>query len=353
MEKVNTTENLGKSTPKQLFDSTSVMGAYEIGEGMSIEEMRAIYFDADALIEPTERLYQLNRNGMRWYYSFDEQGEATFYPSVTTVLKHTMPENNFLTGWKLKMGKDEAMRYTMERAAYGTFMHGAFEELLINKTYDLDALPEKLAKYVDSHNLASDFVHYADDLKKDILAFAQFIKDYEVKPLAVEISLAHPIYKYAGMIDLVCELKPTPKAKERIMAIVDFKSGRNGFYEEHEIQLGMYRDMWNTIYTDKPITKIYNFSPKDWRKSPSYNFKDQTDSPNIAKLPSLLALYEIEQEKEKREFVVVSGNIDLDTDLTDNYKTLTMAEIVKERTKRDEPSVEDLNHGIDAEGNLF
>ena len=65
--------------------------AMEIAPGMTVEEMTALFFDASALREPPYKIYQLNGNGHRYYYRYDEQGEPHFYPSVTTLLKQTMP----------------------------------------------------------------------------------------------------------------------------------------------------------------------------------------------------------------------------------------------------------------------
>lgn len=326
-------------------------GAFGIIPGMSVEEMTAMFFDG-ALIEPPYKVWQLNSKGHRYYYKFDDNGTPEFYPSVTTILSQTMPQSPFLIKWIADKGIDEAERYKAERAAYGTFMHAQFEELIINRVYDLDGLKAKLKDYINNNKLPADFIYYADDLKKDVLAFAQFVLDYDVKPLAVEIALVHPVYNYAGMIDLPCTMLAKPGSKDYINAIVDFKSGRKGFYEEAEIQLHLYKMMWNENFPDVPIERVFNFSPKDWRKKPTYNLKDQTDSPNAQKIPYLLELAAIEDAKRDNTFTAVTGAICLDEkpDLNDNVTSLTLAELIKSKApaekKKPEPdkavTVEDL-----------
>ena len=216
-------------------------------------------------------------------------------------------------------------------------MHAAFEELLINRAYDLDGLKGKLKEYIEVYRLPDDFIYYADDLKKDVLAFAQFVLDYDVRPLAVEIALVHPYYKYAGMIDCPCTMRAKIGSNDRINAIVDFKSGRKGFYEESEIQLGMYRDMWNVNFEQFPVTRIFNFSPKDWRKKPSYNLKEQTESPNIRKIPYLLEIAAIEDEKRDNTFTAVNGMVVLDDapDLSQNVISLSLAELIKTKAPKE------------------
>ncbi len=305
----------------------------EILPGMTVEEMTAMYFDKNALIEPKYKVYQLNSKGHRYYYRYDEKGQPEFYPSVTTILNQTLPKSPFLISWIADKGEEESERIKMERAAYGTFMHAAFEELLINRKYDLDSLKGKLKDYIDEQHLAADFIYYADDLKKDVLAFAQFVIDFDVRPLAVEISLVHPIKHYAGMIDCPCNMKAKIGSDERINAIVDFKSGRKGFYEGCEIQLHLYKDMWNENFPDLPISRLFNFSPKDWRKAPSYNLKDQTNSENAAKIPALLEIAAIEDAKRENTFTSVYGDIDLDgnTDLSANIVSMTLSELIKQK----------------------
>lgn len=327
-------------------------GVFEIIPGMTVEEMTAMFFDEKTLIEPPYKVWQLNSKGHRYYYRYDDAGNPEFFPSVTTILSQTLPKAPHIINWIANKGIEEAERYKGERAAYGTFMHAAFEELLINRAYDLDRLKGKLKEYIEVYRLPDDFIYYADDLKKDVLAFAQFVLDYDVRPLAVEIALVHPYYKYAGMIDCPCTMREKIGSDDRINAIVDFKSGRKGFYEESEIQLGMYRDMWNVNFEKFPVTRIFNFSPKDWRKKPSYNLKEQTESPNIRKIPYLLDIAAIEDEKRDNTFTAVNGMVVLDDnpDLSKNVISLSLAELIKTKApaekKKPEPekavTVEDL-----------
>lgn len=327
-------------------------GVFEIIPGMTVEEMTAMFFDEKTLIEPPYKVWQLNSKGHRYYYRYDDAGNPEFFPSVTTILSQTLPKAPHLINWIANKGIEEAERYKGERAAYGTFMHAAFEELLINRAYDLDGLKGKLKEYIEVYRLPDDFIYYADDLKKDVLAFAQFVLDYDVRPLAVEIALVHTYYKYAGMIDCPCTMRAKIGSDDRINAIVDFKSGRKGFYEESEIQLGMYRDMWNVNFEKFPVTRIFNFSPKDWRKKPSYNLKEQTESPNIRKIPYLLEIAAIEDEKRDNTFTAVNGMVVLDDnpDLSQNVISLSLAELIKTKApaekKKPEPekavTVEDL-----------
>lgn len=302
----------------------------ELVPGMTVEEIKALFFDKKALREPAYRIYQLNSDGYRYYYRYENDGSIKFYPSVTTLLKQVMPTPPALLDWMIANGKDGAIEKRDLAAAYGTFMHGQFESLLINRAYDFDAVPGILLEYMERENLPEKF--YGDSItkiRKDVLAFAQFVKDYNVKPLAIEIGLVHPECNYAGCIDLPCVMTD-PKTGEIFTAIVDFKSGRKGFFEEHELQLHLYKAMWNINYPDKPIARVFNFSPKDWRTKPTYNLKDQTDSVNARKLPHLLALAAIEDEKRDNTLTIVRGVLDLDKGkIADNILTLSLAELIR------------------------
>lgn len=313
--------------------------AKEIAPGMAVEEIRAIYFNADALKEPAYRVFQLNSDGHRYYYRFNEAGEPEFFPSVTTLLKQVMPTPPALLDWMIANGKDGATEKRDLAAAYGTFMHIQFETLVINRRYDFDNVPAVLLDYMGRENLPEKvFAEWLPKIRKDVLAFAQFVRDYNVKALAIEIGLVHPEYHYAGCIDLPC-IMTDPKTGKQFTAIVDFKSGRKGFYEEHELQLHLYREMWNVNYPETPVARVFNFSPKDWRMKPTYNLKDQTDSVNARKLPYLLALASIEDEKRDNTLTIVRGILDLDNGkIADNILTLSLAELIKTKAaEKDAP----------------
>lgn len=337
----------------------------EIAPGMTVEQVSAEYFNAEALKEQPEPVYRLDSSGHRYYYTFDEDGNPRFYVSVTTMIKQTMPTSPQLIKYIADLGYEESQRYAAERAAYGTFMHAQIAELIIAKSYDLDKLRDRLKDYIESEKLPSDFINYADDLKKDVLAFAQFAKEHELKPLAIELVLTNPEDGYAGAIDLCAEItieekgffgevyktgvnagKPKEtKQKKRIRGIIDFKSGRKGFFPEHEIQLHAYMKMWNMNFPDYPVERVFNWSPCDWRGiKPSYKFKDQTNSKNARKLPYLIELARIEDEKRDNTIVSCNGVVELsNSDLSDNIIELSLAEVVKKNKKKQGTGVSENN----------
>ncbi len=302
--------------------------AQEIAPGMTVEEIRALYFDSSALREAPYRVYQLNSAGHRYYYRFVD-GKPEFYPSVTTLLKQVMPTPLELINWMIANGKDGSIEKRDLAAAYGTLMHGQFENLIINRKYDFDEVPAIVLAYMERENIPERvFDEWCGKIRKDVLAFAQFVKDWKVRPLAIEIGLVSPSGGYAGCVDMPCVMTD-PKSEKTFTAIVDFKSGRKGFFEEHEIQLHLYKRMWNENCPEKPVERVFNFSPKDWCKGPTYNLKDQTDSPNAAKIPHLLALAGIEDEKRNNTMILVRGVLDLDNgNIEDNVLTLSLSELV-------------------------
>lgn len=332
-------------------------GQTQIAFGTTAEQMKALYFNATTLKDVAYRLYQLNSRGERYYYTFGTDGEPIFFPSVTTVLHKVAPENRVLTEWKLRLGKEAADNYTNERAAYGTFIHGLIEQLVISRRFNLEEIKEKLEKYVEREKLPYGFVEsHIEEAKADMVAFAKWMRDYDVRPIAVEVALYSPTMGVAGMIDLVADIREYPISKEeemvakasdegkarekygkRIYAIIDFKSGKKGFYDGYAQQLEIYRRMWNETFPELPISRMFNIAPKEWmgtaKKVPSYNYEEQTDNPAINKVDPILALFACEEEQD-RKIVNISGTIDLNEAEENNVQIYNLADLVKENRKK-------------------
>ena len=99
--------------------------------------------------------------------------------------------------------------------------------------------------------------------------------------------------------------------------------------------------MWNVNFPDVPVSRLFNFSPKDWRTKPTYNLKDQTDAPSQEKLPHLLALAAIADASRDNDMTIIRGILDLDNGkIMDNVLTLSLAELIKSKAEtKDVPEI--------------
>lgn len=294
----------------------------ELAEGIVSEELSAVYLDLSVLKHQPEPIYRLDLNNYRYYYRFVDN-EPVFYTSVTTMIKNTLPTPRALIKWMTEQDDGEAE--VLERASYGTFMHKICQMLLISGFYDIDKLPKELKEFCEKEKIPYK-QEWEKELKKDVLAFAQLIIDKQIRPLAVEIILYHPTDGYAGALDLVCEMLFN---KKRINVIIDLKSGRKGFYESHEIQLMAYKEMWQQHFPDIEIHKLMNFSPKNWQSTPTYNLKDQTEAKSMAKLPHLVALANIEEDRRDKSVMVISGKIEPAKGLSRNINEMSLKDLIK------------------------
>lgn len=332
---------------------------------LTIEEARALYFNEDALRLPPVKLYRMDGAGLRTYYSYDKpKGRAKpkikFYAGVTSLIHAVTPTSPFLIKWMIAQGgNDEDVKN--ERARYGTLMHIQFEHILnaliTKSTFNLDDLPAEVAQYIDEHELINiDFNQWVSDLKQDCLGFVQFLIDYQVQPLAIEIPLKCEKYGTAGTVDLFCKIKVLeegyfgevyktssskygynagdPKKSKGYVdyyAVIDFKSTRKGVYYEHELQLHYYEAAIRenfTDFTDTPM-RLYNLRPRDWRSEPAYTLTEQTGKHTHKKLKLLSDLFFMDNDLSERSRTLIGGLVDFskpDTSL--HHKRVSMQELV-------------------------
>ena len=300
--------------------------------------------------DPKFILRRLDKDGKRRYWRIDELNNPVFYFSVTTFLHSVLPTSPQLIKYVADKGYEASQIDMNNKAMYGTLLHTVCQNLLVEGTIDIQLLAKTIENYCIENDIDKKFIkEWNNQLVKDVMAFAQFIMDYQVKPLTIEMMLPSNQFGFAGAIDLVCEMtisekgffgevyksgeqKGNPKETKRdtiVNAIVDLKSGRKGFWESHELQLECYRLLMLEHYPEIKIDKLFNWSPKDWEKEPSYNLKDQTNSRNLAKLPHLLSVYKIQFEGRDRYIQKIIGNIDLTNNIMPKLEYIHESEYVK------------------------
>ncbi len=331
----------GRIVSRETFDKT----IYKSND-LTVEEVKALYFDKDALFESGIRLYRINVGSNRFYYKLDELFNPDIFHSVTSFLQMVVVKGFGLIEFYKSKTKAEAEAIMNEGADYGTVCHILCTDFLINGKLNVPDIELRIAEYLrdQGKQFRYDITKWAEHMRNDIFAFVQWVKDYDVKALAVEIPLISKKNGTGGMLDIVCVMNDrlpnktqieardkaqkaydkAKKAKEpvrklrkalkaaqdkitprRINALVDIKSkigsfsengNRGTFYAEHELQLHEYRALLKENFPALKIQKLYNWSPKNWIGKPNYNLKDQTEAKSARKLKAYHLLHKFEME---------------------------------------------------------
>lgn len=267
------------------------------------------FFADDSYQVSPVKLRRLNDKRGR-LYARPVTGAVHVAPSVTNVLDR-LPMNEYLLKWACDMGYDESKAYARERAGYGTFLHIIFAQILAGETIRLDkgSLLTKLAAVLDQENKQDLFEtncdQWARDIQKDLVGLVQWVKDFKVKPIAVEF----PVWAYhlidgnpddlsdarafASVIDLVCKASfpnqetdgdgKTKTVWTEKTLVVDFKGKRgSATYIDNELQLAAMKFAFEET-TGMQIDEVYNYKPKDWKfgkknffQREPYHFINQT-----------------------------------------------------------------------------
>lgn len=299
---------------------------------LSIEQVTTQWFDANALRVPDYKVGRINYNQGRSYIRIkDGQLETPFrlYTSLTTAISTCAPMEEGLLKWHCSLGYEEAKRYSRMRANYGTIMHMLIGEFIMTQTFDFEEIEEKVQAWLSEHNYwERECKEWSSDLRYDIAAFIQFYNDMQVVPLGVEYVLLGN-KGYGTLIDLVCRMtieekgfwgdvyktgpragepKETKKEQEAV-AVINFKSGRHGFYRSNGIQVECERQLWNENFPDMPATHAFNWAPKDWIKEPGYSLTDWTGDIEQAEIDAVIALADIRyaQKAINKEYVTIGG----------------------------------------------
>lgn len=234
-----------------------------------------------------------------------------------------------LLEWYCKLGIAEAKRQTKIAQMYGTLMHLEIGKFLIEKVYDFDTTQSVTEQYLSDHNYwEPECKEWALKLKYDMASFIQFSIDYDLEPLGIEYVLLSE-KGFGTLIDLVCNLtveeqghwgevyktgdkkgeaKLTKKAIRK-RAIINFKSGRKGFYRSNGIQIECERQLWEENFPDLPLDMALNWAPNEWRDTPGYHIKDWVGDICQDEVDAVLALARVRyaNKAERKEYLHITG----------------------------------------------
>lgn len=324
---------------------------------LNYELVKCDWFDADALRLPD---YQVGRvsygNGRSYLRIRDGELEQPFrlYTSLTTAINQCAPMERPLLEWYCKLGLAEADRQLKISQHYGTLMHMLLGSYLINNFFDFDGVKDTVNGYVISKGLTfPECKEWEQKLKYDVAAFISFAQQSNIIPLGIEYVLLSD-KGYGTLIDLVCKMDVEekgffgevyksgastgqPKETKRITqktCIINFKSGRHGFYRSNGIQIELERQLFEENFPDIKIECAINWSPKDWTVSPSWNLKDWTGEIEQSELDAILTLAEIRfgTKAVNKKYIDISGMAFKQRDvLTENIHTIGVEDYCKQR----------------------
>lgn len=287
----------------------------------------ANWFDEDAISPQLHQLYRINDSkGDRWYYTCDLddiENTIQYYMSCTTIIDKVLPLDPFLLKWMIDTFPkfEDKQTYLNEKAEYGTFSHICIERLNINGYITQPEVEEIAQAFINAERTS-----WVNDVKNDLYCYDRFMKEHNVKPLAVEYMVKDDTLKVGTTIDLLCEME---YKGERIKAIVDYKSNRSGnFYDSHRAQLTVHKKIIEEQLGIEGL-RIFNVSPVEIKSNTRtyYHLKEQTPKPSIFKYIELFWL-DNPDTPDVREKVIV-GDFGLG-----NYpelKVKTTLELIQER----------------------
>ena len=321
--------------------------------------LKAEFFDSEYIIEPEYYNCRIDKGGQRFYVRYFPDGSYIKAPSFSEVMNKVLGVNYYLAQWLSSLSKEQAEFESINSANYGTYLHILFGEIIRKRSVvlheewfqnDIEEFCTRMG--YDYSELSRWYKQKKRKVCDDVIGFICWLKEYDVKPIAMEYPLMHPAGLWAGTCDLICKL--TIKDKE-IIAMVDFKSSLKVFFESHEIQLYAYSKLWNLEFPDLQIERVFNYGCNEFKRKTlkkfltggksgnfkPYRFQDQTDSPNIYKWDQYIVIYH--GQKENLEFSTtfeydMLGMVDRDSDLSDILLEYDVIEGLIDKIKTDKIS---------------
>lgn len=189
----------------------------------------------------------LRRTNRKWkgntyhtyYLDVPPGGELVKVPGVTTILK-CWPKGEVLTNWAARaVAEFVADNWEQIQALYPMGRDAVVSNLKGQHWARRDAAA---VRGTDIHAYAADLVTGAavevpPHLARQVTAYAKWLDEWQVDPVAAEFTVASRAVRYAGTADLAAVPGAGPWAGRR--PLLDLKTGR-GVYGETGMQLAAY-----------------------------------------------------------------------------------------------------------------
>lgn len=293
------------------------------------ERVEAMYWNTEQLIMGYE-LYRLNTPSGRIYFRFTQPDNKApiFYGGATSVSKEIPQEENLIE-WIANKGYGQAKRYYFMRSLFGSFEHSRIAELAIMGVINLDEIPERLALYFHQNNFYLTDKERRDmslECQKDLISVQAWRNDTQAVFLAIELPVFSDHDGIATQIDMVCECRDG-KENNPYIALINYKSGKSGFREEHRFQLLTEKNLFLECFPQFAQTDVrsYNLAASNWRKTnwkkeegkrgrvaKPYSFSEQTPNLSLDRYNAYMELARITREnKLSKSITTISGEMKL------------------------------------------
>ena len=217
---------------------------------------------------------QVKRGRGRWY----KVGEQML-PPVTSVLG-IIDKSGPLVDWATKVAF-EAVGATMLNFGYKVMIDSDDFDLWVRtvltlgKDHAKDVREEGAKKGKEAHELIAVMLQGSDPLVPDDLALAvrgarEFIADYGLNVVAVELPVWHPAEQYAGTVDYV------GRNRDGHLVVADWKRSK-GIYPEHGYQVAAYADAVEAL-TGEQVPHVYVVRlPREGGEDAGYECREVLD----------------------------------------------------------------------------
>lgn len=228
-------------------------------------------------IAPPYRLFRYDKADDRYYFRYQNQ-KPIGYLSMTSFTKKVLPTSPYLIKWMLSLGEENAIYQRDMRAEYGTLTHCITSDLEKEGKGSWEDIYQRAFDDAIAGGYKTEALEWANEAVNDVFSYMVFRKERNVKTIASEFPICSDEFGLAGCIDRIVELDFNGS---RVNAIVDYKSGRKGFWDSHILQLHGYKELWNDLFGDVfPVTHVFNLAPaaNSLKAKTKFKLQNQTDA---------------------------------------------------------------------------